>query len=115
MIDSPTDTPALLGLISTHDLAVLLVRHNGLHEGLYDLVVNFSISVGTFGLDPLTTPLPGVMTSMGGVGLNRVTKRNPQTVDAAEVNPAPGEGAREVEVAKSKVKAKVKAKAKPKA
>ena len=115
MIDSPTDTPALLGLISTHDLAVLLVRHNGLHEGLYDLVVNFSISVGTFGLDPLTTPLPGVMTSMGGVGLNRVTKRNPQTVDAAEVNPAPGEGAREVEVAKSKVKSKVKAKAKPKA
>ena len=115
MIDSPTDTPALLGLISTHDLAVLLVRHNGLHEGLYDLVVNFSISVGTFGLDPLTTPLPGVMTSMGGVGLNRVTKRNPQTVDAAEVNPAPGEGAREVEVAKSKVKSKVRAKAKPKA
>ena len=111
MSDSPTDNPALLGLISTHDLAVLLVRHNRLHEGLYDLVVNFSISVGTFGLDPSTTPLPGVMTSMGGVGLNRVAKRNPQTVDAAEVNPAPGEGAREVEAVKSKVKARAKPKA----
>ena len=70
------------------ELAALLVKQYDLHEGLYDLMLEFRIGVGSSGPTEAER-LPSAMVSIGAVGLTRATQAGPTTVDAAEVNPAP--------------------------
>lgn len=67
-------------------LAELLVKHHDLHEGLYDLAFEFQIAVGAIGPSPESV-LPGAMIGVKSIGLMKVDKNGPQTVNAAEVNP----------------------------
>lgn len=68
------------------ELAALLVRDQGLHEGLYSLVVEFQVAVGSVGPSP-DMIMPGAMVGFSKIGLLPATKPGPNTVDAAEVNP----------------------------
>ena len=68
------------------DLAEILVKHHGFHDGLYDLVFEFQIAVGAIGPSPESV-LPGAMIGIKSIGLMKVDKNGPQTVDAAKVNP----------------------------
>lgn len=72
--------------VSLRDLAEILVKHFDFHEGLYDVGVEFNIAVGKVGTAPASVA-PGAVISIGGVGISRVLKSGPGTVDAAEVNP----------------------------
>jgi len=68
------------------DLASVLVKHYGLTEGIYDLVVEFQIGTGAVGPDQGNL-VPGAMIGVSKVGLVPTTKQGPNTVDAALINP----------------------------
>ena len=72
--------------LSLKDLAAVLVRHYGLHEGLFDVMVEYQIAVGGFGPDP-ANPLPGAMMGAHRIGLIRTEQPSGRTVDAALINP----------------------------
>lgn len=69
------------------DVTALLVKHYGLHEGLYDIAFELQMGVGRFALEPGTS-LPGAVFGIRSISLMRATEAGPATVDAAEVNPA---------------------------
>ncbi len=74
-------------VVPISELASVLVKHAGYHEGLYDVTLHLNMAVGQIGpsQDKL---LPGAMFGVAGVGLNRVSVKGENTVDAAIVNPA---------------------------
>jgi len=84
-------------------LAIVLVKHYGLHDGRFQVALKFRIGAGavTSGKQD-DAPLPGVVVGVEGVALN-IAKDGAQAldvVDAAEVNP------RVAAKAKNKAKAK---------
>lgn len=84
----PVTNPGGQELVATHDLreiTELLIKHHELHEGMYDLAIEFQIAVGGVGMDS-SSILPGVMLNIRRIGLTKATKIGLTTVDAAEVN-----------------------------
>lgn len=73
--------------LSMRDLAGVLIRHYGIHEGHFDLLVEFQIGMGAVGPDP-TALSPGAMIGVSRIGLMPSKADGPTTVDAAIVNPA---------------------------
>lgn len=93
---SPTDAavpkiapaPVPIGeLLDMRELTVALIKHYGLHEGSYDLLVELQFAAGRVG-PTKDTALPGAMVGISKVGLIKPETISPATVDAAEVNPA---------------------------
>lgn len=74
--------------ISLKDVGVALVKYLGLHEGQFDVSIEFKIAVGQVGpaQDPL---LPGAILGISRIGLAEAKTMGPNTVDASEVNPLP--------------------------
>jgi hypothetical protein len=73
----------------THqELIKLLIKEQGLHEGVWQLIVNFGFAGSNVG--PSVNDLnPAAVVAVGGIGIQRATgERTNLTVDAAEVNPA---------------------------
>lgn len=79
---TPVETP-----LSMRDLAGVLVKHYDLHEGHFDLLVEFRIGTGPVGPEPAALT-PGVMIGVSRIGLMPSRADGPTTVDAAIVNPA---------------------------
>jgi hypothetical protein len=77
----------------THkELVTLLIKAQGIHEGRWFLMMNFSTTGATLG--PSDNEMnPGLMIAITAVGIQRqLPGQNfpaPLLVDAAEVNPAP--------------------------
>jgi hypothetical protein len=78
---TPVEAP-----LSMRDLAGVLVKHYGIHEGHFDLLVEFQIGMGAVGPDP-TALTPGAMIGVSRIGLMPAKTDGPTTVDAAIVNP----------------------------
>ncbi|WP_097458707.1 hypothetical protein [Mangrovitalea sediminis] len=72
--------------LSLRELTEVLIKHYGIHEGQYDLLVEFKIGVGALGPNQ-ELALPGAMVGVSRLGLVKSTKMGNNTVDAAEVNP----------------------------
>jgi hypothetical protein len=70
------------------ELAELLVKKQGLHEGYWGIVVKFGISAANIavGGNPL---LPTAIVPIVEIGIQRETEPTPLNVNAAEVNPSP--------------------------
>ena len=68
------------------EVAELLVRHYGLHEGQYDLMVEYQIGTGPIGPQP-GAQVPGLLFGVAKLGLSKVDEIGPLTVDAAVTNP----------------------------
>lgn len=64
-----------------------LIKHQGLHEGLWSLAIEFGLGAATAGGEPETL-YPTAMVPVFRIGLNRAEKLNNLTVDAAKANPA---------------------------
>lgn len=79
----PVDQP-----LSMRDLTAALIKHYGIHEGRYDLMIEFQIGMGAVGPDPASAT-PGAMIGVSRVGLVPAKGDGPTSVDAALVNPAP--------------------------
>lgn len=80
-----TTTPVNFSL---RDLAEILIRHQGIHSGNYELSINFQIAVGAVGPSE-SNVLPGAMIGVSGFGLVPAMITGPNTVDAAIANPLP--------------------------
>ena len=92
----PTEkNPNLIADFSLIEMTEILIKNQGLHEGLYNLSVQFQIAVGAVGPSPESI-CPGAMMGISRIGLSRTKKEkaNIHTVNAAEVNPAPKKRAR---------------------
>ncbi len=81
--DTPATNPAPIPL---KELATILIRHYGYHEGFYEVGVQFNIAVGSVGPDP-TLVAPGAVVAVAGIGLAKCPESSPLGVDASVVNP----------------------------
>lgn len=68
------------------EMTELLIKHHDLHEGLYDLSIEFQIAIGAVSPDSVSL-LPGSMVGVKNIGIVNVTVDGPNTVNAAVVNP----------------------------
>lgn len=78
----------------THkELVTLLVKAADIHEGRWWLMMNFGMGAGNFGPSEEQVG-PGAFVAVTAVGIQRETSEakapSGLVVDAAEVNPAPG-------------------------
>ncbi|MDI7277627.1 MAG: hypothetical protein QME94_16740 [Anaerolineae bacterium] len=76
----------------THrELAEILVKHQGIHEGLWGLYVQFGFG-GLNVVNPDDSAMsPAAIVPITRIGIQRFAEANSMTVDAAAVNPAPGQ------------------------
>lgn len=84
-------SPQNLNIIANHELreiTEILVKHHGLREGLYDLMLEFQIGIGPAGPDP-SSVVPSAMVGVKRIGLTKTTNPGASTVNAAEINPQP--------------------------
>jgi hypothetical protein len=85
--NEPSTQAANPAPIPLKELATILIRHYGYHEGFYEVGVQFNIAVGSVGPDP-TLVAPGAVVTVGGIGLSKCPESSPFGVDASAVNPA---------------------------
>ena len=88
-MQSTEKNPNFIADFSLIELTEILIKNQGLHEGLYNLSVQFQIAVGAVGPPPELI-CPGAMIGVSRIGLSKTEdeKKNIHTVNAAEVNPA---------------------------
>lgn len=73
------------------ELTTILIRHHGIHRGLWTLTVNFHVQgTNVCARDGEGTSFPGALLAVQGIGIREVEVPDALTVDAAAVNPAPG-------------------------
>lgn len=72
--------------LSLKELGAVLVKHYGLHDGLYEVMIEFQIGMGPVGPNPESFS-PGAMIGVSRVGLMPAQVSGPTTLDAAKVNP----------------------------
>lgn len=85
-LTQPSLPGAVASPLNNRELAELLVRQYGLHEGHYELLVEFMIGSGNMGPNPESVA-PTAFVSFSKVGLTKVPAPTPMSVDAAAVNP----------------------------
>lgn len=80
-------TPAgSIAPMNLKDLAIVLIKHYGLHSGRYEVSLSFQFGVGGLGVAPNLAP--GAVIAVHGVGLAVSLHDTANAVDAAEVNPS---------------------------
>lgn len=72
--------------LTIRDLTEVMIKHYGLHEGLYDLLIEFQVGVGAVGPTP-GEKYPGAIVGVTRIGLKRVETVSQTTVDAGDANP----------------------------
>jgi hypothetical protein len=72
------------------ELAELMIKKQGIHEGKWIVSLEFQINVGILGTAPPSAS-PGVMALCNSIQLTKAQEQSPQNmvVDAAIVNPRP--------------------------
>ena len=83
---APAQGSAVAAPLSIRELTALLIKHHELHEGQFDLLLEYQFGVGAFGPNPQSIT-PGVMVGLSSIGLTTASAPGPLTVDAAQVNP----------------------------
>lgn len=73
---------------SFQELAELMVKKQGIHEGLWGIYIEFAIAAANTS-DSTGTFLPTAIIPIRKIGLQKFEEASNLTVDAAEVNPAP--------------------------
>lgn len=74
--------------LSTRELTELLIKHNGLHTGCYELLVEFMIGAGNLGPTPEMVA-PAAIVTVSKFGLVSSQPNSAVAVNAATVNPLP--------------------------
>ncbi len=74
--------------LSPRELAIALVKYYDLHEGHFDLMLEFQIGIGPVGPNRESLS-PGASIGVTRFGLTPSVNPGEQTVNAAEINPAP--------------------------
>ncbi len=87
MPNTKEEIPEMVGALDLKDMTTILIKHYGLHDGLYDLGFEFQIAIGAVGPDEKSA-VPGAMFGIKRIGIAKTEKAGVLTVDASEVNPA---------------------------
>lgn len=74
-------------LLDTKDVTRTLIGYLGIHEGHFTLAVEFAFTAGNVGPSTDAT-MPGAIIGLSKIGIVETEQPGPNTVDAAEVNPA---------------------------
>ncbi|MGA9754018.1 MAG: hypothetical protein WBV23_02630 [Desulfobaccales bacterium] len=73
---------------SYKELATVLIKHQGIHEGLWSVTVQLGLQGANVKVGPSEEEMvPAAIIPLMRIGLQKQNKPNPLTVDAAEVNP----------------------------
>lgn len=74
--------------LELREIAEILVKHHGIHDGLYALTFEFQVTVGAVGVstDP-SQIIPGASFGIKRIGLAKTDKEGISTINAAKVNP----------------------------
>lgn len=86
MSKSTNQMPEDLKLYSLQELATLILKDQKIHSGLYEMSLEIQVAAGAVGPDAESI-LPGAVFGVKSVGLRKVDKANPLTVDASIANP----------------------------
>lgn len=71
----------------THkEVVEAFIKHQNIHEGIWQLYVEFGIAAGNVSISPDET-VPAAVVPIKRLGLMRVDKEGPLAVDASIVNP----------------------------
>ena len=93
MADSPI-------LIDHSELARMLVKQHGIHEGLWGVFIRFGLGAGNVPFQPSDGSnivlRPAAIVPLLEIGIQRFSERNELCVDAAEVNPKPKKAKKEI-------------------
>ena len=82
--------------IPLKEVAELIIKKEGIHEGYWAPSVGLQIGMGAFGATP-DQQFPGAAVSVVNIGIQRIEDTNsaaikgPLSIDAAAVNPKPSE------------------------
>lgn len=80
-------------LIDHNELAKLLVKQHGIHEGLWGLFIRFGLSAANVPFQPPDGSnmilRPAAIVPLLEIGIQPFPERNDLCVDAAKVNPKP--------------------------
>jgi hypothetical protein len=68
------------------ELAVLLLKDQKIHEGHWQLAVNFGFGAANIGQSEAELA-PAAVVPVLAIGIQRFPEKTPMSVDAAEVNP----------------------------
>ena len=79
--------PAQQQLIKFKEIAELLVKHKGIHEGYWGIFVRFGLTATNI-RDNTGEMFPAAVIPLTEMGIQRFEEPNSLTVDAAIVNPA---------------------------
>jgi hypothetical protein len=75
---------------SYKELATVLIKHEGIHEGLWSLTVQFAMKAGMTQTGPAEEDVViAAVIPLLKMGIQKLDKPTPISVDAAEVNPPP--------------------------
>ena len=75
---------------SYKELATVLIKHQGIHEGLWSLTVQFAMQAGMTKSGPAEGDVViAAVIPLLKMGIQKLDKPSPISVDAAEVNPPP--------------------------
>jgi len=76
-------------IFSHKEVVEALIKQQGIHEGIWGLWVKFGIQGANVGAG-LTNLVPAAIVPVLEIGLQKFEEVTNLSVDAAEVNPAPG-------------------------
>jgi len=75
---------------SYKELATVLLKHQGIHEGLWGVTVQMGFQAGHIKAGPSEEDVvPAAIVPLLKIGIQKQEKPAPFTVNAAEVNPPP--------------------------
>lgn len=80
-------TNVVAPVLSLRDLTEILIKHYGINDGKYDILLEFQIGTGMFGPSPENT-LPSAFVGVSKIGLTPTSVITATTVDASMVNPS---------------------------
>jgi len=78
-------------MFSLRELAEILVRKQGIHEGFWGISLNFNFAATMMAKNP-TELYPTAIAQVAGIGLHKFEAESNIAVDAAKVNPRPKGG-----------------------
>jgi hypothetical protein len=70
------------------EIVQALVKHQGIHEGIWGLTIQFGLQVSNIKVGEKDA-VPGLIIPLVKMGIQKLDKATPISVDAAKVNPLP--------------------------
>jgi len=73
---------------SYQELVTALIKHQGIHEGIWGLTIQVGLQAGNIQAGPSgSDTVMGIIIPLQKIGIQKQDKPNPIAVDAAKVNP----------------------------